>query len=393
MSNKVSGTLRKRGNKWVVYYRFNGKENTKSLGLDVHSTTERKARQAMNRLLEQLQEGTYELFNMSFIEYLDWWLNQVKPLIKDSTYEGYYKSVNGKIKPYFSKYNFKLLDLRPMHFTEYFVYLAEKGKNNGKGGLGKKSVMNIRGVLTSALDYAKDNGLITENAALLAKIPRFNDTADYEPTIYTAEQIIQLLTYAAQTKDKSNLFLHLQVYYTGCRKGELLGLTWDNVDLDNATISIKYNRTGNKKENYSKLTTPKTRNSIRILPIPPLVVELLKQEKTIQNDNIALLKDSYVEYEHDYVIRQADGRIYNPNSINRIIKRMMKELGLPYCRPHDFRHFHATALFNHGKTAVTDITRQLGHSSTAITEKVYVHSDKRVTDENVKVIQELLNNA
>lgn len=384
--------MRKRGNKWVVYYRLNGKENTKSLGLDIRNTPERKAKQAMNRLLEQLQEGTYELFNMNFIEYLDWWLNQVKPLIKDSTYEGYYKNVNGKIKPYFSKYNFKLLDLRPMHFTEYFIYLAEKGRTNGKGGLSQKSVMNIRGVLTSALDYAKDNGLITENAALRAKMPRFADEVEHEPTIYTAEQVIQLLNYAIKTNDKSNLFLHLQVY-TGCRKGELLGLTWDNVDLENATINIKYNRTGNKKENYLKVTTPKSKNSVRILPIPPLVVELLKQEKATQDQNRALLKDYYIEYNNDYVIRQADGRIYNPNSINRILKRMMKTLDLPYCRPHDFRHFHATALFNHGKTAVADITRQLGHGSTAITEKIYVHADKRVNDENVKIIQELLNNA
>ena len=392
MSNKVSGTLRKRGNKWVVYYRLNGKENTKSLGLDIRNTPERKAKQAMNSLLQQLQEGTYELFNMAFVEYLDWWLNQIKPLIKDSTYEGYYKSVEGKIKPYFSKYKFKLLDLRPMHFTEYFVYLAEKGKTNGKEGLRKKSVMNIRGVLTSALDYAQDNGLITENAALRAKIPLFTDEAEHEPTIYTAEQVIKLLTYAITSNDKSSLFLHLQVY-TGCRKGELLGLTWDNVDLDNATVHIKYNRTGNKKENYLKLTTPKSKNSIRILSIPPIVVELLKSEKAQQDKNRALLKDYYTEYEYDYVIRQADGKIYNPNSINRMLKRIMKALDLPYCRPHDFRHFHATALFNYGKTAVTDITRQLGHGSTAITEKIYVHADKRVNEENVKIIQELLNNA
>lgn len=384
--------MRKRGNKWVVYYRLNGKENTKSLGLDIRNTPERKARQAMNRFLQQLQEGTYELYNMYFTEYLDWWLNQAKPLIKDSTYEGYYKSVQGKIKPYFKQYSFRLLDLRPMYFTEYFVYLKDRGKTNGKSGLRKKSVMNIRGVLTSALDYAKDNGLITDNAALIAKIPRFDDEAEHEPTIYTAEQVIQLLTYANQTNNKSNLFLHLQVY-TGCRKGELLGLTWDNVNLDNATISIEHNRTGNKRENYLKLTTPKSKKSVRILSIPPLVVELLKQERDLQDKNRELLKDAYFEYDYDYVIRQADGRIYNPNSINRILKRMMNELELPYCRPHDFRHFHATALFNYGKTAVTDITRQLGHSSTAITEKVYVHSDKRVTDDNVKIIQTILNNA
>lgn len=258
MNDKVSGTLRQRGNKWVVYYRINGKQNTKSLGLDVRNTPERKAKQAMNKLLQQLQEGTYELYNMYFTEYLDWWLNQVKPLIKDSTYEGYYKNVKGKIKPHFDRYKFKLLDLRPMHFTEYFVFLKDKGKSNDKGGLKKKSVMNIRGTLTSALHYAQENGLITENAALMARMPRFDDEPEYEPTIYTAEQIKQLLTYSTSTNDKSSLFLHLQIY-TGCRKGEILGLTWDNVDFENATINIRFNRTGNKRENYLKLTTPKTK--------------------------------------------------------------------------------------------------------------------------------------
>ena len=388
---KISGSLVKRGNKWSVSYRVDGKQKTKALGLDVRQTSKSKAKKAMDAMFRQLEEGTYDLYNMPFCEYLEWWLNQIKPMIKDSTFEGYEKNVHGKIKPYFAQYKLKLLDLRPMHFNEFFIYLKERGRANGSGGLRKKSINNIRGVITSALDYAKDNGLLVDNVALQSRLPRFDDEVEFEPIIYTPEQIIKLMTYSTATNNKANLFLHLQVY-TACRKGEILGLTWDNVDFDNATIRIIYNRTGSKRDITHKLTTPKSKNSIRILPIPPLVVELLQKEKEHQDKNRLLLKDCYTEYEHDYVIRQADGRIYNPNSINRILKKMMKELDLPYCRPHDFRHFHASILANLGKTAIIDITRQLGHSSTAITEKIYVHSNNTVPDDNLKIIQEILGN-
>ena len=223
-----------------------------------------------------------------------------------------------------------------MYFTEYFSYLKDRGRTNNKGGLSKKSVVNIRGVLSSAMKFAVENDLILNNVIDHSRLPLF-ETKNFEPTIYTAEQIKTLLEYAEQTNSKATLFLFLEMF-TGARKGELLALTWDNVNLEKGTIYICQNRTGSKKEVLEHLTTPKTRNGYRTIPLPQKVIDLLTTEKELQEHNKSVLGKYYKTYEYDYVIRQADGSIYNPNSVNRIIKKLTEQIGLPHCRIHDYRH-------------------------------------------------------
>ena len=97
------------------------------------------------------------------------------------------------------------------------------------------------------------------------------------------------------------------------------------------------------------------------------------------------MKNDYKVYEYDYVIRKADGSIYNPNSINRIIKRMTDKLGLPHCRVHDFRHAVASLLFENG-TQLADVTTQLGHGQTSTTERIYVHTSNIANVQNVQTL-------
>lgn len=96
------------------------------------------------------------------------------------------------------------------------------------------------------------------------------------------------------------------------------------------------------------LTTPKTKNGYRTIPLPPKVVEMLVAEKATQEYNKSVLKDSYKVYEYDYVIRKADGSIYNPN---RIINKLTTEIGLPHCRVHDYRTIR-TWTNKHNRTAI-----------------------------------------
>lgn len=88
---------------------------------------------------------------------------------------------------------------------------------------------------------------------------------------------------------------------------------------------------------------------------------------------------------YDYVIRQADGSIYNPNSINSIIRKMTDKIGLPPCRVHDYRHALASLLFESG-TPLADVTIQLGHGQTRTTECIYIHRSNIAKAENVKAL-------
>lgn len=379
----MKGSLQIKNNKYYAVFRVKGKQKWVCLNIPTTRGNKRKAEKALQRVLSEYSENENNINDMLFVDYLDMWLAQVQYLVKPSTYEGYRKVINGKVKPYFQDKRFKLRDLRGMHFTEYFIYLKEHGRNDNKGGLSKKAVLNIRGVISSALVYAVENDMLYDNVIEHSRMPIF-ENKEFSPTVYTAQQIKVLLQYAEQTNSDVCLFLFLEMY-TGARKGELLGLTWNNVNFEQNTIHICQNRTGSSKEVLDVLTTPKTKNGIRTLALPPHVMNMLKAEKQRQEQNKKLLKNDYKVYEYDYVIRKADGSIYNPNSINRIIKRMTDKLGLPHCRVHDFRHAVASLLFENG-TQLADVTTQLGHGQTSTTERIYVHTSNIANVQNVQTL-------
>lgn len=379
----MKGSLQERNNKYYAVFRVKGKQKWVNLQIPTTRGNKRRAEQALRKVLTAYSDNENNINDIPFIEYLDMWLNQIKQLVKPSTHEGYEKVIKGKVKPYFEDKHFKLRDLRGMDFTEYFVYLKEQGRTDGKGGLNKKAISNIRGVLSSAFKYAVENDLIYDNVVERSRLPIFNDKT-FTPTIYTAEQIKTLLTYAEQTQSKACLFLFLEMF-TGCRKGELLALTWDNVNFENGTIHICQNRTGSKKEVLEVITSPKTKNGIRTMSLPPKVIDMMKAEKAQQAENRQLLGDYYKLYDYDYVIRQADGSIYNPNSINRIIRKMTDKIGLPPCRVHDYRHAVASLLFESG-TPLADVTTQLGHGQTSTTERIYIHRSNVAKSDNMKAL-------
>lgn len=383
----MKGSLQEKHNKYYAVLRVNGKQKWINLQISTARGNRRKAEQAFKKVVAEYSDTGIMANNLAFIEYLDIWLGQIKQLVKPSSYESYEKVINGKVKPYFKDKGLKLRDLRGMHFTEYFIYLKERGRSDGNGGLNKKAVTNIRGVLSSALKYAVENELIYDNVIERSRMPVF-DKQEFTPTIYTVDQVRTLLSYAEKTQSKACLFLFLEIF-TGARKGELLALTWDNVDFVNGTICICRNRTGSKKEILNVLTSPKTKNGIRTIHLPPKVMDMLRNEHELQRQNKRLLGECYVTYDYDYVIRQSNGRIYNPNSINRIINKMTDELGLPHCRVHDYRHTVASILFESGAD-IADVTTQLGHGQTSTTERIYIHRSNVAKTENMYMLSKTI---
>lgn len=369
----MRGSIQAKSGKYYAVYRLNGKQKWEPLHIE--STPENKeiAKKAMESLFEKYENGI-------FADYLQRWLKETKALLKPSTWDSYQNTVNSKIDPYFRQKGSTTKELKPRDFTQFFIYLKEKG-------MSEKTVKNIRGILSSAYNYAIQNDEADDNPVTRSRLPSY-DVREFEPVIYSPEQMQKLLHYAEQTENPIAVFLFL-VMYTGARKGEILGLTWDNVNFEQSTIHICKNRTGSRKETLSKLTTPKTRNGIRTIPLPPHVMDILQKERERQIKNRKQLKSDYKRCKYDYVIRKEDGSEYNPNSVNRIIYRMMEEAGLPKCRVHDFRHAVATILFeNH--VPIKDITIQLGHGQTSTTEKLYIHN-KRIADKhNMEILSDVL---
>lgn len=220
----LEGSLIIKGNYYYAKFRVNGKQKMIATKIPIKGNNKRRAIEKMKEIIESYKDINLECDDVLFTDFLDKWLKGIKGIIKPSTWESYNKTVSGKLKPYFEPKRYKFKDMKPEVFTKYFVFLSQHGKSNGKGGLGYKTVKNIRGVLSSAYEYAVENNYVKENPVSRSRMPSFPHSIKKDVPEYNAQQVRKLLLYAKEHESHIYIFLLLALY-TGLRKGELLALT------------------------------------------------------------------------------------------------------------------------------------------------------------------------
>ena len=157
--------------------------------------------------------------------------------------------------------------------------------------------------------------------------------------------------------------------FTGARRGEIVGLKWDDVDFEKKQIYIR--RTIIKLKDtpaFEKL--PKTISSIRGITIPELLCEILSDYKKMQDDKIALLGEKW--FSGNYVFTEYDGHVMNPQTPTKQFDHFLKRHGIRHLKFHGLRHSSATLLLSHG-TDIKTVSKRLGHTSIDTTN-IYVHA-------------------
>lgn len=385
----MEGSLIIKGNYYYAKFRVNGKQKMLATKVPVKGNNKRKAERVLKELIAKYEGLNLENENVLFTAFLDKWLQSVKPILKPATWESYDKTVNGKIKPFFEQKNYRFREMKPEIFTEYFVYLATEGKSNGKGGLSYKTVKNIRGVLSSAYEYAIENSYIKDNPVLKSKMPSFAHSIKSDVPEYSAEQVRKLLLFAKENDSHIYIFLLLALY-TGLRKGELLALTWDDVDYDKKLLRVNKSRTGSRKAITTQITTQKTESSNRKIPLNDTVLEALKAEKKRQDEHAEILGNGY-DKSSSFIIRTVLGKPYiNLSAINRVVNRLTEKAGLPHCTIHGFRHSVASILDDNG-VPIQDISVLLGHESVQTTERIYINRRKTAKAETIETLDNAIN--
>ena len=350
----MRGSIVKRGNKYsIVYdlgYKANGKRNQK---WESGFRTKKDAQHRLNNRIHEVQTGNYvEEDTRALGEFLrEWFSSYVEPNLAINTINGYQTNIEKHIIPAIG--HIQISQLKP---TDVQKFYDEKINC----GLSATTVIYIHRVLHKALGYAVKHQSIYRNITDLVEIPR---KKKFEPKVLSEDEVKQLL----EVCKGSYLYMAvLLAVSTGLRRGEVLGLSWNDIDFKYKTISIRRTQVIN---NGRIIYTPvKTMKSNRSLLISDNLLDILKKHHNDQNELKKFLLSDYDE--GNFVVCFDDGKPISANLMNKNFRNTLIRNNLPIVRFHDLRHTNATLMLKKGIPAKI-ASERLGHSSIGITMDTY----------------------
>lgn len=361
----TKGSLQIKSNKYYAVFRVNGKVKWHSLGIEAKRGNKRKAEQAMAELTIQYNENPQEFNKRDFADYIELWLDSVKPQIDIITYEGYEQYAKKHIIPYFRDKKLFLQDVKIQDIEAYYNYKSTGGRLDKKpGGLSSRTIKLHGIVLSLVFKKAIHDGILKSNPCEYAKIPK---TAKTQPVakFYTVEECKKLLDITNGTP------LHDMTYITtiyGLRRSEMMGLKWDAIDFVNDTLTIRHTVVMQNKIVAKDKT--KNRTSMRTYPLLNDVKAILMKMKSEQNKNRKLFGNCYIET--GYIFVKEDGTQFYPSYPTHELQKCIKKNGLPHIRWHDLRHSCASLLILKG-WQMKEISEWLGHADIGTTMNIYGH--------------------
>lgn len=223
----------------------------------------------------------------------------------------------------------------------------------------------IRTVLHQSLKMAVKNKYILNNPANDLIMPQSNKK---KVIPLTDKEVSELL---ADRKNKKSYLYYVLSVYTGARIGEVLGLSWDDIDLKNNVIhirhSLKYNRINHKHEIGSTKTGKE-----RDVPILPSIISVIKQHKARQSAEKIKLGTGYNT--NNMVFCNAVGEYLQMGTVYSELKRIVKKLKIgTNTTPHTLRHTFVSQMISAGNTSITLISNIVGHANISITLNTYSH--------------------
>ena len=317
--------------------------------------TQEEAAHALNEMLYEQRHGMLITEKDQTVQqHFERWLEVHKTKIRWSSYLGYRSILKKHILPTLG--HVPLQRLRALDLDALYARKLEEGYAPGTIG-------GIHMVLHMALKQAVSWQLVARNVSEDVSPPR--ETQPQERQILTPEQAQRLLVAAKGHRLEAMLTLALA---TGMRRGELLALRWQDIDVQHACLYVRHS--ANRLPGGYRVTEPKTASGKRKILLPQFVLEALQQYRIRQLE--AKLKAGPQWEEHDLVFCNIYGRFLNTNSLQVLFSSLLKKAGLPHMRFHDLRHSAATILLSMGVPAKV-VQELLGHSHISITLGVYGH--------------------
>lgn len=391
----MAGSLEKRGeNSWrLVYFKGRDQNGKRIRYTDTYKGNRTQAKKALAAFVTKIESGIFvDSKNLTLSKFTEQWVDNHVSKLAPKTQGEYKRMLELHILPQLG--NIKLADIRPTHIMKFYKFLQQDGiRQDGKSGkLSERSIRYYHAVLSSMLQDAVQWQLIVSNPTSRVEAPKVHK----KQTVFLNEtQSAELLQTLISEPIKYRVLVALALF-TGCRRGELLGLEWNNIDMDKGQLAIT------KQSQYTPETgivdkAPKTYNSNRLIALPPSIVLLLKEYKVAQNEE--RLKMGTLWHNSDRLFTTWNGKPMHPDTVSSWFKDFQnkhneenlknKKEPLPHIRFHDLRHTSASLLIAQG-VPLKNVSSRLGHSSITITADIYSHALQSVDKEAARKLENLL---
>lgn len=355
-----------------------GKRQQRWIALDPTITKKRDAEEAARKLAVQRDEGGLPRDqHMTVAQFMNTWLTTAAHLRPTSraSYESYIKN---HIVPHLG--DVKLHKLTGLQVQAFYASILGDPSNDKKG-LAASSVHHIHAVLNKALSDAVKWGLIPRNPVSGVTPPKKDRSK--RKAVLTPEEAQRLLAGLHGT----NLYVPVTLLlWTGLRRGELLGLTWDKVDFSTRTIYV--DQALSRAKGTTMVAAPKTGSGVRSIPVPAHIMDLLEQHRQDQERRRAEWGRAWVET--NAVFDRGNGDFWVPNTFTKQVAYHLTRLGFTNITPHNLRHTHATIL-HHWGASLRAIQERLGHSDSRTTLSIYTHTFRNTQDEVTAIFEKAMN--
>ena len=302
----------------------------------------------------------------------EWFENYAKIKVRPSSHQTYQGYIDNHIKPNIGKIPLEKLtslELQKLYkklLTKDWVdRLEAKGQPKGHSA---KTVRNIHQILSTALKLAQEQRIILTNPAEGRALPKV------EHREMKTLPVEQLASFLREAKESGVFELYYVELATGLRRGELLGLKWEDIDLEHGSLRVK--RQVARIDGEIVEAPLKTKNAYRTLPLAEDTIQVLKQQRKKVSSS-------------PWVFPSPTGGPISPDSVLHMLHRVLKRAGLPRVRFHDLRHTFAMLALQNGVDIKT-VSGMLGHFSAGFTLDTYAHVTTAAQKEAARTMEKVL---
>lgn len=388
-SNGEGTIFKRKDGRWCAQYTINvnGVDKRKA----VYGKTQKEVKEKLKVLKsDSLTESAPRDSEYTLASWMKQWLEDYKkPAVKVTTYQGYWMVYRSHIEKS-QIAEITLSQLTTTILQKFYNQLWTSGRSDGKGGLSPRMVRYVYILIHGALEQAVRNELLEKNVNQYVTIPGKEHKEIVPMSIQEVEQFLEYC------KTERLYALYVLALNTGMRKGELLGLQWQDIDFEKRQLSVVHNLalvahndvdTDEPRKSELILTTPKSAKSKRLIPLNDYVINQLLFHQERQRMEKKQYQSIYVD--HSMVFCREDGTYIHPRYVLQNFQDILRKAGMQKYRFHDIRHTVASLLINSNENPKV-VQELLGHSNISTTLDIYTFLDDETKRNSVSKLGSIL---